>query len=147
MNVKKVGLEDLDLLAPLFDGYMVFYRQTSNLEKHRAFLSDRIKNREAEIFIAVDEDNEGMGFTLLYPSFSSVSQARVFTLNDLYVNPNHRNKGVATGLMSSALKFAKSEGAVRVHLETEVSNKNAQRLYEKEGWIKEKTYFYYHPIV
>jgi GNAT superfamily N-acetyltransferase len=83
-----------------------------------------------------------MGFTLLYPTFSSVSQARIFTLNDLFVHPDHRKKGVASELMNAAGNFAKLLGAVRLQLETENTNVNAQALYKKEGWQMETNFFY-----
>lgn len=146
MKIIKVSLNDITRLAPLFDGYMVFYRQESNEEQYAKFLKERIKNKEAEIFMAIDDDGSGMGFTLLYPTFSSVSQARVFTLNDLYVDPDHRKKGVASALMTAAGDYAKMKGAVRLHLETEPSNTSAQALYEKESWVKEGNFFYYRSL-
>ena len=146
MNIKQASVADLDELAPLFDGYMVFYRQESNLVKHRAFLSERLQNEEAYVFIAMDSDGSGMGFTLLYPAFSSVSQARIYVLNDLFVHPDHRRKGVAAALMNAAAAYCKGEGGIRLHLETESNNHSAQALYEKEGWIKETNYFYYRQV-
>lgn len=143
MNVVKATTNHLDILTPLFDGYMVFYRQESNLEKHRKYLEERMRLNEAEIFLAVADNGEGMGFTLLYPTFSSVSQGRIYTLNDLFVHQDHRRKGVATELMKAAGAYCKSVGALRMHLETEASNSSAQNLYESEGWIRESNYFYY----
>ena len=121
---------------------MVFYQQKSNPQEYRIFLGDRIQKGEAEIFIALNDEGEGMCFTLLYPTFSSVSQARIFTLNDLFVHPDHRKKGVASELMNAAGNFAKLRGAVRLQLETENTNVNAQALYKKEGWQKETNFFY-----
>jgi len=143
MNIIKATINHLDILTPLFDAYMVFYRQESNPEKHRTFLNERIRQKEAEIFLAVADNGEGMGFTLLYPTFSSVSQARIFTLNDLFVHNNHRRKGVASELMKAAGNYCQSLGAVRLHLETESDNHSAQKLYEREGWVRESNYFYY----
>ena len=143
MKIIKATIEDLDILTPLFDGYMVFYKQKSNPQEYGIFLGDRMQKGEAEIFIALNEEGEGMGFTLLYPTFSSVSQARIFTLNDLFVHPDHRKKGVASELMNAAGNFAKLLGAVRLQLETENTNVNAQALYKKEGWQKETNFFYH----
>ena len=143
MNIIKATTEHLDLLAPLFDGYMVFYRQESNLDRHKSYLEERLRLNEAEVFIAIDDHGKGMGFTLLYPTFSSVSLARIFTLNDLFVHSDHRRKGVASALLSAAVNYGRSIGAVRLHLETEESNSSAQKLYEQEGWQRESNFFYY----
>lgn len=146
MTISEASSAQLDILTPLFDGYMVFYKQPSNPDKHRAYLQERLLNQEAHIFIATDSQGSGMGFTLLYPSFSSVSQARIYVLNDLYVHPDYRRQGVASALMDAASTYCTSQGGIRLHLETASNNLSAQALYEKEGWIKETNCFYYRPL-
>ena len=143
MKIIQVKREQADLVTSLFDGYMQFYEQVSNPEKYGLFISERLRKNEAVIFLALSEDGAGMGFTLLYPSFSSVSQGPVYVLNDLFVDPNYRKQGVASQLMDRAINFAKSKGAVRLHLETGITNENAQSLYEKEGWVKESDTYHY----
>ena len=143
INIEQATILNIDILTELFDKYRVFYRSASDKESSKAFLSERLERKEAIIFLAADEKDEAMGFTLLYPTFSSVSQGRVFVLNDLFVQSNHRRKGVAAALLNHAAQFGKDNGAIRLHLETEVSNKHAQALYEKEGWIKESDTYHY----
>jgi hypothetical protein len=41
------------------------------------FISDRIKNEESIIFLAMDETGNPLGFTHLYPTFSSVYAQRI----------------------------------------------------------------------
>lgn len=142
MKIKEVKLNDINHLVPLFDGYMVFYGKPSNPISYRDFLVERIKNKEAYIFIAFDDDEKAMGFTLLYPSFSSVSQRRIFILNDLFVHKDHRKKGVASGLINTAAAYGRKNKAVRLHLETDHDNVTAQRLYESSGWIKDSSFHY-----
>ncbi|MDX1462147.1 MAG: GNAT family N-acetyltransferase [Marinirhabdus sp.] len=96
----------LDQLAPLFDAYRVFYKQDSDLERARNFLSERFLRKDSTIFMAVSETGEAMGFTQLYPSFSSVTIQRTYILNDLYVSEAHRKKGAGQALMERAKQFA-----------------------------------------
>jgi GNAT superfamily N-acetyltransferase len=72
-----------------------------------------------------------------------VSLARIFILNDLFVSPDVRKKGVAKKLMQAAANFAKSLGAARMSLSTSVSNVSAQTLYESMGWEKDDQFYYY----
>lgn len=134
----------LPKLVPIFDAYRVFYRQESDLELGEAFLRQRIENQESVIFLALDEQGEALGFTQLYPNFSSVSAQRTWQLNDLYVVESARRQGVAKALMEHACQFAKRDGVKGIALETAESNHSAQRLYESLGYVKEQgTYHYF----
>ena len=92
------------------------------------------------------EDGSAVGFTQLFPSFSSVSAARIFILNDLFVSPEARRRSVGSLLLDAAARFGREVGAVRLTLSTEVTNDKAQALYEREGW-KRQTEFYSYDLV
>jgi len=135
MKIVQAGFEHLDSLATLFDEYRIFYQQPSDLVGAKAFLRDRLTHRDSVIFIALDSlgDDDGLigaGFTQLYPSFSSVSMAPLWILNDLYVNTTFRRRGLAQALMNQARTYGTSTGAVRIELATWVRNFEAQSLYE-----------------
>jgi len=85
------------------------------------------------IFIAV-RDGDAVGFTQLYPSFSSGALARIYVLNDLFVDPNARRAGAGAALLEAAADYARRVGAIRLVLSTELTNIPAQALYEKLGW-------------
>lgn len=134
----------LPQLVPVFDAYRVFYQQESDLNLAEAFLRQRIEKQESVIFLAIDEKGKALGFTQLYPNFSSVSAKRTWQLNDLYVVKSARRQGVAKALMEHACQFAKRGGVKGIALETAESNHSAQRLYESLGYVKERgTYHYF----
>ena len=141
--VRQAALADLESLVPLFDSYRQFYERTSDLSAARDFLLARFNHGESALFIA-HEDDMPVGFTQLYPSFSSVSLARVFVLNDLFVHECHRKKGVASKLISAATEFARSLGAVRLTLSTAVTNTTAQSVYQAAGWKRDEQFYVYH---
>jgi len=143
ITVRQAVLSDLEALAPLFDGYRQFYGRASDLPAATEFLSARFNHNESVLFIA-HEGNKPVGFTQLYPSFSSVSLARIFVFNDLFVYENARRKGVASKLMSAAVDYASSLGAVRISLSTATTNEAAQRLYQAAGWQRDEQFFVYH---
>lgn len=141
--VRQAVLSDIEALVPLFDHYRQFYGRPSDIPAVREFLLARFNHGESVLFIA-HEGNIPVGFTQLYPSFSSVSLARVFVLNDLFVHEQARRKGVASKLMSAATEFANSLGAVRVSLSTATTNQTAQALYQSAGWKRDEQFFVYH---
>ena len=88
-------------------------------------------------------DGEAVGFTQLYPSFSSVSAARIFILNDLFVASAARRASVGRSLLHAAGEFARSKGVLRLALSTAKANEKAQALYESEGWVRDEQYYHY----
>ncbi len=144
MEIVKASLEHLELISPLFDAYRVFYDQESDMNVARSFLKARLTNNESVIFLALDSEGRGLGFTQLYPSFSSVSAARAWVLNDLFVADNARKQGVAKRLMNEAKELGLKDNVKGIALETAESNVNAQALYESLGYQKESgTYHYF----
>ena len=141
--VRQATIFDLELLVPLFDAYRVFYRMPSDLGLARQFLRDRFQHSESIIFVALRPDGSAVGFTQLYPSFSSVSMARIFVLNDLYVSAEARRTGVGALLLNAAARFGRETGAVRLTLSTEVTNVTAQALYEGLGWRRQEEFYAY----
>ena len=91
MKYRKAGINDLDDISKLFDSYRVFYRKESNLEQAKNFLQERISENDSKIFIAENTASEIVGFTQLYPLFSSTRMQKLWLLNDLFVDAKHRN--------------------------------------------------------
>ncbi|MEJ2789950.1 MULTISPECIES: GNAT family N-acetyltransferase [unclassified Pseudoxanthomonas] len=132
--VRRTGLTHLDVVARLFDQYRGFYGQPSDPALARDFIRERMERDESVILLAWVDD-AAVGFTQLYPAFSSVSASRVWILNDLLVLPEARRMGVARALLSSAAEFARADGALRLELETDHDNASAQALYRAMGWV------------
>ena len=145
VRVRQAVLADLDVLATLFDQYRQFQRQPSDVPAAAAFLRARFDHGESVLFIAHVGDVPA-GFAQLYPSFSSVSMKRVFILNDLFVAAAGRRRGVATQLLAALEAHALALGAVRVSLNVEQVNGDAQKLYEARGWRRDAQFFMYHLV-
>ena len=143
VTVRQATISDLDLLVPLFDAYRQFYRKPSDLDLARRFLFERFQHNQSIIFLAVRSDGSAVGFTQLFPSFSSASAARIFVLNDLFVQPEFRRKGVGALLLGAAVRFGVAAGAVRLTLSTEIANQSAQALYEDCGWTRQTDFYVY----
>jgi GNAT superfamily N-acetyltransferase len=142
IHIRRADIDDLGLITPLFDWYRQFYGQASDLASATSFLQQRLQHNESVIFLALD-GADAVGFTQLYPGFSSVSMARTFLLNDLYVVASHRRLGVGALLLKAAVAHAQSAQAVRMSLTTNVANKTAQAVYEAQGWEREQAFLTY----
>jgi GNAT superfamily N-acetyltransferase len=142
-NIQQATIQHLDLLSRLFDGYRQFYGQAADVERARTFLAERFAHHQSVILLACDEAGAGVGFTQLYPLFSSVRTARTYLLNDLFVAADARRQGVAAGLLRAAAAHAKALGAIELSLSTARDNAAAQALYEALGWQRDTRFCEY----
>lgn len=143
LSVRQAVLADLEPMAELFDRYREFQGQARDLPAARRFLRARIDHGESVIFLA-HRGGEAVGFAQLYPSYSSTALARVFILNDLYVDTSARRQGVARALLDAVEHHTRSLGAVRVTLNVTRDNVAAQALYHAQGWTRDEQFFMYH---
>jgi len=141
MIIRRAKKKDIGKLSILFDKYRIFYKQQSDIDNAKSFLKKRMKRKESVIFVA-DERDELIGFTQLFPIFSSVSMKRTWLLNDLYINEKSRGMGAATKLLETAKQFGVETESKWLILQTAADNYTAQKVYEKNGWVKETDFFY-----
>ncbi len=134
---------DLKALTGLFDAYRQFYRQISDKDGAMSFLHDRLKEKDSVIFIAFDEHSRAIGFTQLYPLFSSVGMKKTWLLNDLFVDPAFRGKGISKLLIEKSKEHARITKANGLHLETEKSNSIGLQLYPSAGFELNSTSNFY----
>ena len=142
IKIEEANTDHLEKLVRLFDAYRVWYRQPSDLSTAKQFLKDRIVKKESIIYIALDGD-QLVGFTQLYPLFSSTRMKRLWLLNDLYVDEAYRGKGVSKQLINAAKDLAHHTNAAGILLETEKSNTIGNQLYPAMDFELESNNFYF----
>ncbi|ANQ50680.1 GNAT family N-acetyltransferase [Flammeovirga sp. MY04] len=130
---RQATLQDLEQVTTLFDGYRVFYRKESDINSARIFLKERLELNDSIIYV---DEQEGVltGFTQLYPLFSSTRMKKLWLLNDLYVDPKFRGKGISLQLLDKGKELAVESGACAVMLETEKTNNIGNQLYPRAGF-------------
>ena len=138
----QANLNHLDDLAVLFDAYRVFYKKETDLDAAKKFLRERLANDQSVIFM-VYNDSRAVGFTQLYPVFSSVNMSAVWLLNDLFVDPVCRGKKIGKQLLEAAQNHCTASGAKGVSLETEQTNVVGNKLYPIMGFEKDTEHNFY----
>ncbi|AXI07983.1 GNAT family N-acetyltransferase [Oceanobacillus zhaokaii] len=142
MEISQATVEDLEGVSHLFNLYRMFYQQESDLEGAMTYIKKRIESKESVIFVVKDKQCY-IGFTQLYPTFSSISMKRAWILNDLYVDAKARKQGVAEMLLHKARDYAIETGAISLSLSTAPDNYSAQKLYEKSGYERDSQFYHY----
>ena len=130
-------------IGKVFDLYRQFYKYESNLISSTNYIKDRINNKESKIFIAINNNNEVIGFVQLYETFGSLDLGKIIILYDLYVIEDHRKNNIGRQLMIRSHEYAKKINAKRIQLSTATDNFIGQSLYESLGYIKDIDFYTY----
>lgn len=141
-QTRKVETGDIKELSKLFDAYRIFYKKETNLREAEKFLSERIQNRESQIFVA-ENNKKLVGFVQLYPIFSSTRMKRLWLLNDLFVDKAYRGQGVSVLLIDSVKQLCEQTSACGLILETEKTNIVGNTLYPKTGFVLDTEHHFY----
>lgn len=143
MNIVTATIANLNEVTQLFDAYRVWYRKESDLAAGKKFIEERLTQKDSQMFLAKLDDGTAVGFTQCYPLFSSTRMQRTWLLNDLFVSPAHRGKGISKLLIDAAKNLARDTNAAGVLLETEKSNTIGNKLYPSVGFELEENNFYF----
>lgn len=142
MDIRACTIDDLELLVPAFDKYRQFYRQSSQPEQIRNFLKPLIEEEKSKIFLSFDE-GELTGFIQLYPSYSSIGLAQIWTLNDFFIFGGENRRETAKGLLDAAKMLCEATNAIRVEVTTRKENHRLHTIYRDYGFEKDYKYDYY----
>ena len=142
LEVVTAAVGDLEALLPMVRAYREFYGQQHDAFSERVFIMHRLRTGSSHILLARDDGNP-RGFAQLFPYFSTVRLGPALILEDLFVEPEARNRGIATALLEAAIAHARSVHARVMFLETAVDNERAQRVYERNGWTREAHFYKY----
>jgi GNAT superfamily N-acetyltransferase len=134
-TIDVVGEVDLDDLLPLVRAYCDFYAaapaDADLLDLSRALIAD--PEREGVQLLARDRDGVPAGFATLFWTWQTLSAARVGVMNDLYVAPAARGRGVADALIEACRLRCAQRGARALTWQTAPDNRRAQAVYERVG--------------
>ena len=131
LTIRRINASDRARWEPLWAGYLGFYEQTVSRETTEFTWRRLTTSHEIEGLLAVAENGEalGMAHILYHPSTWNVG-GKCY-LQDLFVIPAARGRGVGRRLIAAAADSARARGAVMLYWQTEEFNGPARRLYER----------------
>ena len=133
-EIKPAAEQDVPAIINLLREFAAFEKLESEFHITESALTKVVFGEKAfvRLLIAVSE-NELIGFALLYPKFASFRGERSLYLEDLYVRPNERGKGLGLALLKNAAKLAKTNGFERLDWQALNWNTPAIDFYHKIG--------------
>jgi ribosomal protein S18 acetylase RimI-like enzyme len=142
VSITRVALADLPELVGLMRGYCDFYEVAPGDAALRALSLTLLEHPDTAgvQLIARDARGAAVGFTTLYWSYSTTSASAIGVMNDLYVAPHARAKGLGAALIRACEAECAARGLQTMEWETAPSNTRAQALYdrfpaERSEWV------------
>ena len=130
LTIRAIEEKDKDQWLKLWAGYLEFYKSTISSEQTELTWK-RLINNEQKMFGFVAESEEGViGFTHCLFRPSTWTETDYCYLEDLFVDPNIRGKGIGRALMNKVVELAKEKNSKRVYWTTQEFNKTARVLYD-----------------
>jgi GNAT superfamily N-acetyltransferase len=130
LTIRAIEEKDKSQWLKLWAGYLEFYKSTISTEQTELTWK-RLINNELKMFGFVAENEDGViGFTHCLFRPSTWTETDYCYLEDLFVDPNIRGKGVGRALMEKVVEFAKQKKSKRVYWTTQEFNKTARVLYD-----------------
>jgi len=130
LTIRAIEEKDKDQWLKLWAGYLEFYKSTISSEQTELTWK-RLINNEQKMFGFVAESEEGViGFTHCLFRPSTWTETDYCYLEDLFVDPSIRGKGVGRALMNKVVELAKEKNSKRVYWTTQEFNKTARVLYD-----------------
>jgi GNAT superfamily N-acetyltransferase len=130
LTIRAIEEKDKDQWLKLWAGYLEFYKSTISSEQTELTWK-RLINNELKMFGFVAESEEGIiGFTHCLFRPSTWTETDYCYLEDLFVDPNIRGKGIGRALMNKVFELAKEKKSKRVYWTTQEFNKTARVLYD-----------------
>jgi len=137
--IRPVASVDHDAWRALFSAYGVFYETEfppEVLDGVWAWLMDA--DHEVSALVA-EVDGALVGFAHLRGLRDTFTAGPAWSLDDLYVAPEHRGAGIARALIAACTAAAHAAGGGTVRWITASDNRTAQRLYDtvatRTSWV------------
>jgi len=127
----------LDLADDLYqeDGSVPFVRESAAMA-----LRELLTHADLGRVWVVDEAAGVIGYLALTWGFSLEFHGRDAFVDEVFVAPSHRGRGLGSQLLEAAEAACRAHGARALHLAVERSNRRAHELYVRAGFREHDRY-------
>jgi len=134
MVVRPAEPEDRPQLLELIKGYFAFYRVPFPTDAKMEALLDLLDQDPSRgVQLVADAGGRLQGFASLYACLDTLVANRILVMNDLFVDPSFRNRGIGAALFNASLAYATAHGYARLDWVTAEDNHDARRFYDRHG--------------
>jgi len=137
--IRAAELTDLDILHAFHQELVIAERPFDPTIKDGTVtyynIAELIKSPDAGVYVAeLDAEVIGCGYAKLVKSKDYLKHAYHAHLGFMFVNPEHRGRGVNSKIIDVLKKWSLARGVTEIRLEVYAKNSSALKAYEKTGF-------------
>jgi len=125
------------------------FKSREELFEYLEYTYDPVKlvksiRKENNVYLLAFKEDEPAGFAKVkrHSLNDQIESGAQMELQKLYILPEHQGSGVGTALLKEIKNLARERYPDYIWLDTHISNENAIRLYERNGFKKIGNYFF-----
>lgn len=135
-TLRRAGHADAPAVLDLI-GKLAEYEKLSgpDADARERFIRDgfQLAPPRFEVWIAEDNAGSALGYALFFETYSTFLARPTLYLEDLFVLPEHRGRGIGKALMNHCIRLAKERGCGRMEWTCLDWNTTAQEFYASLG--------------
>jgi GNAT superfamily N-acetyltransferase len=133
VEIRPARTDEIEEMLPLIRAYCEFYEVEPDDEGLRSMFETLISEpSQGAVFIA-RADGKAVGFATLDWKWSSLKASRIGYLEDLFVDPEARGRGIADALIEVCAERCRERGMRALEWLTAPDNHRAQKVYNRTG--------------
>ena len=134
--IREITRNDRDIFLRLSEE---FYKSDAVLhdipaEFHEAAFDELMRSKEYASAYMIEREGETVGYLLTAKTYSRETGGLVLWLEEMYMRPAYRSKGLGKEAFAFIEALAARENIRRLRLEVEEDNVRARSLYERLGY-------------
>ncbi len=142
--IRAATLADVPVILDLIRGLAEYERQPDQVLANEALLRESLfcEKPDAEVILAC-KGTVPVGFAVFFHNYSTWWGRRGLYLEDLFVRPDARGKGIGKALLKTLARIAKDRGCARMEWSVLDWNQPAIDFYRSLGAIPEEEWTTY----
>ncbi len=134
INYQVATIVDLAVLLELVKEFHVIEHLAFDEAVDREVLSRFLTDQSLGRVWLIQQDDRVIGYIVLTLGYSLEYRGRDAFIDEFYLRPQYRGQGIGTQTLAFAEDVCRSLGIQALHLEVDVENPDAQRLYNRVGY-------------
>jgi GNAT superfamily N-acetyltransferase len=132
VSIERAEPHDLAELLPLVDAFQREEGYAAGDDALRGAVRGLLADAQRGSVLVARERGRAIGYAALCFGYSIEFRGRDAFVDELYVAPDARGRGLGRALLRALEAEARASGALQLHLEVEQGNESARRLYLTE---------------